>query len=74
MATLQPGKKAVISGMKGGTGFKINLRTRGIREGKIVEVVTAHPLRAPIVIRIDGKGTSIGRGMASKIFVNVGNV
>ncbi len=68
---LQPGRKAVISGVDGGYGFKINLRTRGIREGKAIEVITAHPLQGPIVIRIDGRETTIGRGMAGKIFVNV---
>jgi len=47
------------------------LRTRGIREGKAIEVITAHPLQGPIVIRIDGRETTIGRGMAGKIFVNV---
>ncbi len=73
LARLRAGKKAVISRIEGGRGFKINLRTRGIREGKVIEIITAHPLQGPFVIRIDGRETTIGRGMAGKIFVNVEN-
>ena len=73
MSKLQPDKKAVISKIEGGRGFKINLRTRGIREGKIIEILTSHPLQGPLVIIIDGRETTIGRGMAGKIFVKVGN-
>ncbi|RLF63469.1 MAG: ferrous iron transport protein A [Thermoplasmata archaeon] len=71
LAKLGPGRKAVISRIEGGHGFKINLRTRGVREGKTIEIITSHPLQGPLVIRIDGRETTIGRGMASKIFVKV---
>ncbi|KAA0003807.1 MAG: ferrous iron transport protein A [Thermoplasmata archaeon] len=74
---LGPGKKATITrveGGEGGRGFQINLGTRGIRKGKEVEVVTMHPMQGPVVIRIDGRETTIGRKMAARIFVDAGNI
>jgi len=70
---LSPGKKAVITKVEGGHGFQINLGTRGIRKGKEIEVITMHPMQGPLVIRIDGRETTIGRRMASRIFVDTGN-
>lgn len=69
LLSLSESKKARIVKIEGGVGFQRNLRSRGIREGKIIEVVTKHPFRGPIVISIDGRETTIGRGMAQKIFV-----
>ena len=69
LAGLQEGRKAKIVGIKGGYGFVRNLRARGIREGKIVEIVAKHPLGGPIVIAINGRETTLGRGMAEKIIV-----
>jgi len=69
LADLEEGRKARIISIRGGFGFVRNLRARGIREGKIVEIVAKHPLRGPVVISIDGRETTIGRGMAEKIFV-----
>jgi len=70
---LGPGKRAVITRVEGGHGFQINLGTRGIRKGKEVQVVTMHPMQGPLVIRIDGRETTIGRRMAARIFVNTEN-
>ena len=68
------GKKATITRVEGGRAFQINLGTRGIRKGKEVEVVTMHPMQGPVVIRIDGRETTIGRKMAARIFVDAGNI
>ena len=69
LASLQEGRKAKIISIEGGYGFVRNLRARGIREGKIVEIVAKHPLRGPIVVSIEGRETTLGRGMAEKIIV-----
>ncbi len=69
LVNLGEGEKGRIESIQGGFGFVRNLRARGIREGKIVEIVAKHPLRGPIVISIDGRETTIGRGMAEKILV-----
>jgi ferrous iron transport protein A len=71
LTQLREGQKARITRLDGGFGFQRNIRTRGIREGKVVEVVTRHPIGGPIVIEIDGRETAIGRGMARRIFVKV---
>lgn len=71
LTQLREGQKARITRLEGGYGFQRNVRTRGIREGKVVEIVTRHPIGGPIVIEIDGRETAIGRGMARRIFVEV---
>ena len=74
LSQLSPGDMGVVEAITGGGGFQANIRTRGIREGKNIQVVTAHPLRGPMVVRIDNRETTIGRGMAQKILVQVRNV
>lgn len=69
LSQLIEGTEARIVRLAGGIGFQRNLRARGIREGKIIKIVAKHPLRGPLVISIDGRETTIGRGMAGKIFV-----
>lgn len=71
LTQLKTGQKAEILRLEGGLGFQKNVRSRGIREGKILEVVTRHPFSGPIVIEIDGRETAIGRGMARRIVVEV---
>jgi ferrous iron transport protein A len=68
---LKTGQRAKILRLEGGPGFQRNVRSRGIREGKALEVVTKHPIGGPIVIEIDGRETAIGRGMAMRIIVEV---
>ncbi|GFO96237.1 FeoA family protein [groundwater metagenome] len=71
LTDLQPEQKARILRLEGGYGFQRNLRTRGIREGKIVEVITRQPIGGPIVISIEDREIAIGRGMASRVIVEV---
>ena len=71
LTNLQPKQNARILRLEGGFGFQKNIRSRGILEGKIVEVITKQPVGGPIVISIDKRKTAIGRGMASRIIVAV---
>ena len=71
LTNLQPKQSARILRLEGGFGFQKNIRSRGILEGKIVEVITRQPVGGPIVISIDKRKTAIGRGMASRIIVAV---
>jgi ferrous iron transport protein A len=68
---MKAGQKGRICRLEGGLGFQKNINSRGIREGKILEVVTTHPIGGPIVITIEGRQTAIGRGMAGRILVEV---
>jgi len=72
LTNLQPKQKARIIRLEGGFGFQKNVRSRGILEGKTVEVIARQPVGGPIVISIDKRNTAIGRGMASRIIVAVG--
>jgi len=67
---LSQGEMGKIVYLNGGLGFQSQLKTRGIRPGKNVRIVSKH-FRGPIVIRIEGRQISIGRGMASKIVVEL---
>lgn len=69
ITNLKEGKEATIVSLAGGHGFKRKLRTVGIREGKIIKVQTKQPFGGPVVVEIDGRETTIGRGMAQRIIV-----
>lgn len=69
LSDLAPGTKATIVALHGGHGFQRRLRTMGIREGKTVTVVAKQPFGGPLVLEVDGKRTTIGRGMARRILV-----
>lgn len=67
---LESGKTGEISRIKGGRGFKRRLRTRGIREGMLITLITSQP-GGPIVVQVSGTQISMGRGMARKVVVEV---
>jgi len=71
LTELEDGDRGRITRLEGGKEFQRNVRSRGIREGKMLEVTTIHPIGGPIVIEIDGRETALGRGMARRIFVEV---
>lgn len=48
-----------------------HLRTIGVREGKLVRIVTKQPARGPIVLEIDGNRIAMGRGMAMGVLVEI---
>ena len=69
LSDLSPGIKATIVALHGGHGFQRRLRTMGIREGKTIIVVAKQPFGGPLVLEVDGKWTTLGRGMARRILV-----
>ena len=71
LATMKQDESGTISRMEGGDEFKRKLRNIGIREGKRVTLVTKQYFGGPVVLKVDGRETSIGRGMARRIFVDV---
>jgi ferrous iron transport protein A len=70
LSHLNQDSTATILRLEGGPVFQRRLRTTGIREGKIIRVVTKQPLGGPLVIEIDGRETTIGRGMSQRIVVS----
>jgi len=70
LGELRPGVVARVLRLEGGHGFQRQLRTRGIREGKLISLVTRQP-RGPLVVMVGGIQLTIGRGMAGRIVVQV---
>lgn len=65
-----PGMKAKVVRLEGGRVFQMRLRTRGIREGSEIELLTIQP-RGPLVLIVGSTQVAMGRGMASKVIVEV---
>jgi|GEM_PF-428034 len=71
LKNLNEGQGGRITRLEGGQNFQRKLRTIGIREGKSITVLATQPLGGPIVVEIDGRDITIGRGMASRIIVEL---
>jgi len=70
IASLKAGDIAqIIALLDNGPSFKRKLRTIGIREGKMLKVIAIHPFAGPLVLDIDGREITIGRGIARRIMV-----
>jgi ferrous iron transport protein A len=44
----------------------------GIREGKVLKMVASYPFAGPLVVEVDGREITLGRGIAQRIIVNPG--
>ncbi|KYK20064.1 hypothetical protein AYK24_10330 [Thermoplasmatales archaeon SG8-52-4] len=69
LVDLKKGSKGKIIEIQGGHGFNKRLNVLGVREGQIVRIITKQPLMGPLTIAMGSSQMTIGRGMASKIFV-----
>jgi len=69
ISQLAPGETATIATLHGGCIFQNRLRGFGITEGKKVRMVAKHPLSGPLVLEVEHRQVTIGRGMAQKIKV-----
>jgi len=54
-----------------GTSFQRRLRAMGIREGKSLKIVAVHPFAGPLVVEVDGREITIGRGIAQRVLAEV---
>lgn len=71
LLSLKEGERAAIKRLDGGTTFQRKLRMLGIREGKTISIVTKQLFNGPLVVEVDDRDTTMGRGMAGKIIVEV---
>jgi DtxR family Mn-dependent transcriptional regulator len=69
---LEPGDVAVVA-VPGSTDPEVVafLDRLGLRPGGRVEVQEKHPFDGPLVLRVDGKDRTIGRTVATQVFVQV---
>ncbi len=68
---LKKGEKGEVVSLEGGDMFQRKLRLLGIREGKIVKILTIQPFYGPLVIEVERNKITLGRGMAGRIFVEI---
>ena len=71
LTELQEDVSAKVIELQGGLGLQNQLRSIGIREGKIISLVTIHPFKGPVVVKVDGEMITLGRGLASRIVVEM---
>ena len=69
LSQLKPDEKAIIIALHGGCGFQHRLRCVGLKEGKMLRVVARHHFSGPLVVEVERRHITIGRGMAQKIMV-----
>jgi ferrous iron transport protein A len=69
LASLNQGDKATVVALQGGCGFQHRVRSVGLKEGKLLRVVARHHFAGPLVVEVERRHISIGRGMAQKIIV-----
>ena len=68
---LKIGQKGKIIRLDGGRAFQERAHSLGIRIGKKIIVSSSLPFRGPIAFKIDNIEIAVGRGMASKIIIEV---
>jgi Fe2+ transport system protein FeoA len=57
--------------MKGHTGAYQRLLDMGLTRGTEVEVVNSAPFKGPVEVKVRNTYLALGRGLASKVFVEV---
>ena len=72
LVQLRAGEKGEIKRIEGGPMFHNKMASLNIRPGKVIIKVAAQPFRGPITIDVNGRRITLGRGMAMRIFVEVG--
>lgn len=68
---LQPGEVGFVKNFVGGWRFINTIKLLGIREGKRVQIITKHPFRGPVVVKVENTTVAIGQNMARRIMVEI---
>ena len=71
LSNLKPGEKGTVHFMRGHTGACQRLLDMGLTRGTEIEVINSAPFRGPVEIKVRGTCLALGRGLASKVFVEV---
>ncbi|MFP3953182.1 MAG: ferrous iron transport protein A [Candidatus Acetothermia bacterium] len=69
LTELEYGQEGVIHSI--GENIKPKLCGMGIRDGKVIRMDTKQPIQGPVVVTVDKSTTSLGFGLAKKIFIEV---
>ncbi len=68
LAVAEKGVYKIVSFLGGGPRFMERAKNNGLSIGNIVEVIS-NPLRGRIIVMVNGREYTIGRGFSEKIFV-----
>jgi ferrous iron transport protein A len=69
LSTMKSGQEGIVKQVAGGMGFIKKLINIGIRTGSKIQVVNASG--GPIIVSSEGTKSAIGKGAASRIFIEV---
>jgi|GEM_PF-1196062 len=69
LTEVRSGKKVKVIGLPDGQYSLGRLVNLGIGPGVELEVMTTHPFRGPVVVRLDGNPVAIGHSLAKRITV-----
>ena len=67
-------RQARVILIEGGHGVRSHLNTLGIHIGDWLTVVERAPFRGPVLVEVNGTRVAIGRGIASKVKVEVDGI
>jgi len=73
LADVTPGSKVRVVEIRGGLGIRQRLSCLGIHPGDLMIVQASGIMRGPVLVSIHGNKVALGRGVASKIMVEVIN-
>jgi len=68
---ISQGHSAKVISIEGGRGLKQKLQNLGIREGVMVKKERGIFAHGPIIVKAGSTQIALGRGMASKVMVEV---
>ena len=71
LGSLKPGKRAIVTAIRGGIGVTVRLDAMGIRPGIVLEKISGQPFGGPVVVRIGSSRIALGIGMAKKVHVEM---
>jgi ferrous iron transport protein A len=69
---VKTGQTVKIKHFKGGANLEHKLRQLGLVPGDNARVLRHAPLGGPILIEVGGRSIALGRGVASRVVVEVG--
>ena len=73
LSNLKPGESGKIAFIRAGSNAYQRLLDMGLTKGTVVEVVNAAPFQGPLELSLRGTTLALGRGLASRVFVEVLN-
>ena len=71
LSNLKPGERGKVAFVRAGSNAYQRLLDMGLTKGTVVEVVNAAPFQGPLELSLRGATLALGRGLASRVFVEV---